>query len=357
VNAIPRIAARGNATRRPRPSRHSLIGTHSFGVGRATLVAAFGIVVGGLTLGTTMAQPRAAVDRSTAVDAGASGTIQLVDRGRLAPGLAEVRIGFATGASPASGANRLLALSPDGTTAAVASQIGPGPAVLTLAGLDSHRQRISMPGLIGAGFAPDGSWLAAVDGSGTIWRVARSGAAASQLADGPFIGTPIVEPGGAVLALRVSSIEAPIVSQLVRISPDGDIERLVDDELVYGAQRMDDGSIAYAAHRGSRTYLVQLAGGGSRQLADLGEDAVNAVLSPAQDAVAFERSGQVFLERLGDHGVVPLGVGTRPQFAPDGHSVLVELASGSALLAIDGQRLATFGSQSAFAACAAECRP
>jgi hypothetical protein len=199
--------------------------------------------------------------------------------------------------------------------------------------------------------------VAVIDGAGAIWRVPSAGTVAGRLADGPFIGSPVVEAGGSVLALRVSSIEAPIVSRLVRVSGDGRIVTLAGDELVYGAQLMADGSVAYAVHQGSHTYLKQLVAGTPRQLADLGEDAVNVTVDPNEDAVAFERSGQVLLRRLADREAIPLGAGMRPQFAPDGHSILVELESGSALIALDGQRLASFGSQATFAACAAGCRP
>lgn len=316
------------------------------------LFAAAGIVIGGLTLGSALAQPQPA--GGSPADAAAN-PIQLIDRGELAPGLAEVRIGFATGASVATGANRLLALASDGATAAVASQIGPAPATLTLARRDGSAVRVALPGLIGAGFAPDGSWLAAIDGAGAIWRIPHAGAPV-RLADGPFLGTPIVQPDGSVLALRVSSVEAPIVSRLAQIAPDGQTTVLAADDLVYGAQLMANGSIAYAAHRGSRTYLMQLSAGGSQQLADLGDDAVNAVISPAEDAIAFERSGQVFLQSAAGHMAMLLGSGRHPQFAPNGRSILVELDSGSALLGLDGHRLGTFADQTAFAACGQDCQ-
>ena len=354
MNTNPRAAARRrDASRRAR----SRLPFHSPSTraGRSAVLAAAGIVVGGLTLGTALAQP--AARPIAAIDAGATNAIQLIDRQSLAPGLAEVRIGFATGASPASGANRLLALAPDGATAAIASQVGPGPATLTLARRDGSAVRVTLPGLIGAGFAPDGSWLATIDGSGAMWRVPDSGAALARRADGPFVGTPIVQPDGSVLALRVSSVEAPIVSRLVRISADGGMEVLTADDLVYGAQLIADGSIAFAAHRGSRTYLMRLDGGATRQVADLGEDAVNAALSPDGDAVAFEREGQVFLQAVAGRTATLLGAGARPRFAPNGRSVLVELDSGSALLALDGRRLATFADQTDFAACGEGCQP
>ncbi|HEX6656151.1 MAG TPA: hypothetical protein VF153_08080 [Candidatus Limnocylindria bacterium] len=347
MNSIPRVAAH---RRVPRPlargPKRPLV--------RPALFAAAGIVIGGLTIGTALAQPRL-VGQDEPDPAGSA--IQLIDRHQLAPGLAEIRIGIATGASPATGANRLLAVSADAATAAVASQVGPGPATLTLIHRDGGASRVALPGLIGAGFSPDGSWLAAIDGSGAIWRVPLAGYAPFRLADGPFLGTPTVQPDGSVLALRVSSVEAPIVSRLVRIAAGGEAVQLAPDDLVYGAQVMEDGTIAYAAHRGSRTYLMRLLSTGAEELADLGEDAVNVVLSPASDTVAFERDGQIFLQSVAGHMAVHLADGGRPQFAPNGRSILVELVSGSALVGLDGSRLGTFAGQAGFAACGRECQP
>ncbi|HET6819876.1 MAG TPA: hypothetical protein VFH98_04900 [Candidatus Limnocylindria bacterium] len=352
MTPVLRVPAGGHGAGRRRRSPRPF----SSGIARPAVFAASGIVIGGLTLGTAFAQWPAASDSSSAV--GGAPSIQLIDQARLAPGLAEVRIGFATAGSTADGAYRLLALSPDGTAAAVATQVGPAPTNLTLAHPDGSQQRVAMPGLIGAGFAPDGSWLAAIDGGGAMWHVPASGAGAARVAEGPFIGTPIVEPGGSVLALWVSSIEAPIVSRLVRISSGGTVVALTDDQLVYGAQLMADGTVVYASHQGSRTFVKQTgAGAPPRALADLGEDAVNVAVDPAAEAVAFERGGQVFLRHIAERHPIQLGAGMRPRFAPDGRSILVELAAGTALIALDGSRLASFDGDAGFATCAVVCRP
>ncbi|HEY7527236.1 MAG TPA: hypothetical protein VIA82_10450 [Candidatus Limnocylindria bacterium] len=323
---------------------------------RPSLLVVASILLGGMTLGSALAG-QSAPPASPLSRAGAGApTIQLVEHGGLAPGLSEVRISPGRG-TPSEGRDRLLAIAPDGSAAAVASQVGPEPATLTLARRDGTRRGVALPGLIGAGFSPDGSWMAVIDGTGSIWRVPAGDIPPSRIADGPYIGSPVVEADGSLLALRVSSIEAPIVSRLVRVAPDGTVLTLADDQLVYGAQLMADGSVAYAAHEGSRTLLKQLAAGKPRQLADLGEDAVNVVLAPNEDAIAFERGGKVFLRGVGDHDDVLLGPGTRPQFAPDGLSLLVERASGSALLALDGRPLAAFDDQAAFGGCGAGCQP
>lgn len=357
MNSLSRVpAGRRRASRRWRPAPHASTSTHHLAVVRRALLAGAGIVVGGLTLGSALAGQAIPSVTPAALD-GAALSIQLVPHEALAPGLEEVRIGAASTGTPAEATNRLLAVAPDGAAAAIASQIGPGPAALILAGRDGTRRSVEMPGLIGAAFAPDGSWLAVIDGAGSIWRLPAGDLAASRMADGPFIGSPVVDADGSVLALRVSSIEAPIVSHLMRIAPDGSLATLADDDLVYGAQLMADGSIAYVAHHGSGTVLKQLVGGKPRQLADLGEDAVNVVLGPNQDEVAFERSGQVFVRLIGQRVDVPVGAGARPHFAPDGHSLLVERASGSVLLSLDGTQLGQFDGQTGFGACAAGCQP
>ena len=120
---------------------------------------------------------------------------------------------------------------PDGTAVALADQYGPLSALLTLANGDGSQTRINLPGAIGAGYAPDGSWLAAIDGRGALWHVAVPSGAATLLADGPFIGSPIVRADGSVLLLAVPSVAAPISSSLVELDPvSGRIEVLTSDD-------------------------------------------------------------------------------------------------------------------------------
>ena len=315
------------------------------------LIAA-GILVGGLTLGSAVAQQALPSDGGAA-GALRPGSVHLVARNDVAPGLSELR--FDEAVPPTPGADQLLAVGPDGTMAAVASQIGPDPASLVLVSASGTLDQLVMPGLIGAGFAPDSRWLAVIDGSGSIWHVSADGASAQRWIDGPFIGQPIVEADGSVIALHVSSIEAPIVSRLVRIGPDGTVSQLADDQLVYGAQLMADGSIAYAAHRGSRLVMMRLSHGKPAQVADLGEDAIHAQLSPNADAVAFERQGGVFLQPMDGGRAALVADGASPRFAPDGLSILVDEPDGSAVFSRAGVAMAGLASQAAFARCVEDC--
>jgi hypothetical protein len=312
---------------------------------RISAVAVLGLVVGGLTVGNALGEPAASPGPS----------FSIVDRGDLAAGLAEVRINAR--ASDAQGAApRLLAISANGRSAAMAGQIGPEATVLAVGTTDGE-QRVELPGIISAAFAPDGSWLAVIDGSGSLWRVAGDGA--TQMgAIGPFAGQAVVEPDGSVLALRVSSVEAPIASRLVRVSADGtSATPLSEEPLVYGIQRLADGDLVVAAHRRSGNVLLRLHAGRATLLADLGQDAVHASVSADARVAAFERAGLVFVRALGGVVTRSLGNGARPQVAPDGGSVLVELPTGAALFAADGRPVARLTGQAAFAGCVAECGP
>lgn len=350
-HVLPRAAARSGLAGSVSPARQSRRPTILL---RAPALVASGILVGGLTLGSVLAvQAPSGGSDDPALRPGAA---SLVDRGDLAPGLSELRFA-SSDATTAPGANRLLALGPDGAVAAVASQIGPDPATLALVHVGGAQQQVSMPGLIGAGFAPDGRWLAVIDGSGSMWRVPADGSAPRHLVDGPFLGQPIVEVDGSIVTLHVSSVEAPIQSRLVRIGPDNSITTLADEELVYGAQLMPDGSLAYAAHRESRLVMMRIVGGNAQQLADLGQDAVHAQLSPQADAIAFERAGDAFVLPLGGGDATFLAHGSRPQFAPDGRTLLVEQAQGAILYGRGGGALGALASQAGFAPCVAECRP
>jgi hypothetical protein len=314
-------------------------------------------VIGGLAISTALAQrlPRtASLSSGEAQHQGA--TIVIVGHPDLAPGLAEVRVPALTGDAAVPGVNSLLALSPNGDQAAVAQQVGPEPSNLVLARADRSQLLIQLPGLIAAGYSPDGTWLATVDGSGALWQVQTGTGVATRLADGPFIGRPIVEAAGTILALRVSSVEAPFVSRLARVAVDGSaMSYLTGDELVYGAQPLLDGSLAVVAQHGSSTQVWRVATGGRQQLVDLGKDAVNVAVAPAGDAVAWESAGQVYLRMLPAGILTRLTSGVRPQFAEDAQSLLVERPVGSALIGLDGRTIAVFASQAGFATCADGC--
>ena len=317
-------------------------------------------LIGGMSIGTVLAQPGTPVTALTAAQADQLGTtVTILQRRDVAAGLVEVRIPGWTAATREAGANRMLALSPDGSSAAIAAQLGPEPSTLILARGDGSQLQVRLNGLMAAGFSPDAAWLAAIDGAGSLWRVDASSGQATRLADGPFLGSPVIDAVGSILALRVASVEAPFVSRVARVAPGGAaVTLLTDDLLVYGVQPLDDGSLAVIAHQASGTVLVREDTGGQRRLlANLGPDAVNVAVAPNGAAVAWERAGEVFVQELPAGQPHILGRGARPRFGPDGLTVLVEVQSGTALLDLRARPIATFASQVAFGACGDGCRP
>jgi hypothetical protein len=248
-------------------------------------------------------------------------------------------------------AGTLLAVAPDGASAALADIADPAAAVLVIARTDGTQLRVEMAGLIAATFSADGGRLAAIDGRGRLWAVDTATATARSLADGPFIDAPLVEADGTTLALAVPSIEAPFRSRLVAVDPAGNVRILSDEELVYDAARLADGSLVAVAHRPEGTLVGVVGGAPGEPLADLGPDAVNVSLSADGSVMAWESAGRIFV-RAGDGPPVEVGPGTEPAVAVDGSSLLVRRDGASTLIGLDGSALARFAAASALVACA-----
>jgi len=336
----------------PRAGRRA----HGSGSRLAVLVAL--PLIGGLTIGTAVAQPGPNVTALTAEQAEQVGSaISIVSRRDLAAGLAEVRVPGWTAATGEAGINRLLAVAPGGAMAAIAGRVGPGQAPLILVRADGSQLHVRMAGLLGAGFAPDATWLAVIDGAGSLWRIDASNGAAAHLADGPFLGSPAIDAAGSIMALRVASVEAPFVSRLVRLAADGSLlTMLTDEQLVYAAQPLTDGSLAVTAHRPSGTLVIRVPpNGGTQPMADLGPDAVNVSVASTGAAIAWERAGDVFLRGLPAGLPQRLAAGAHPRFAPDGQALLVDIPTGTVLMDLRARTIATFTTQVAFDGCAAGC--
>jgi hypothetical protein len=362
MTAIARAPRRGSAgrDRRHDSQRLRLVRHHTGRRARRRLALTLGLLplASGLMLGSAVAERAPAVSRVSSGEAVQTGqSIVIARHDDLARGLAEVRVASSISATRETGADQLLAVAPDAATAAVAGQIGPETTPLIMAGADGSQVQVELPGLIAAAYSPDSSWLAAIDGRGALWRVAAGNGVAEQVAAGPFVGQPIIEAGGSVIALRVPSVEAPYRSELVRVAPDGTATSLTAEALVYGAQPMADGSLAAVAHRPTGTVVLRLAGGRASVLADLGADAVNVAVDRSAAAVAWEQGGAVFLQRLPDRRAEQIAAGTHPRFSADGRALLVDLPTGTQLIEADGDLVATFTTQLAFAACPVECAP
>jgi hypothetical protein len=325
---------------------------------RLALIVGLLPLASGLMLGSAVAERAPAVSRLTSSEAALNGqSIVIARHDDLAVGLAEVRVPSTISATRGGGTDQLLAVAADASMVAVAGQIGPETTPLIMASADGSQVQVELPGLIAAAFSPDESWLAAIDGRGALWHVAAADGAAQQIAAGPFIGQPVVEASGSVLALQVPSVEAPYRSELVRVMPDGAAMPLTTEALVYGVQPLADGSLAVIAHRPTGAVVLQLGGGTATVIADLGADAVNATVDRSATAVAWERAGSVFHQRLPDGRAQRIAAGTHPRFSADGQALVVELPSGTQLIEPDGDLIATFSTQLDFAACALECAP
>lgn len=309
---------------------------------RIALLASFPLILAMLAAGITSADLPSGVARLSAEEAARTGsTIGLVRHAVAGSSLIEVQP-HRPDAIPADSAAGLLAVSTDGGQVALADRVGELFGTLIIADADGSQLRVQLPGLLGAGYAPDGSWLAVVDGRGALWRVDPASGQVNQLADGPFLGTPVVADDGSLMLLSVPSVEAPYRSQLVRMVPSsGALTLLASDELVYAGYPLADGAVAVVAHEPGGTVVRSVAGATSRLLADLGPGAINVAVARDGRHVAFETAGHgIFL--VDGPGAPPrsLGPGSRPCFAADGSWLLLQRGAASAAVALDGSVLA-----------------
>ncbi len=250
---------------------------------------------------------------------------------------------------------RLLDLAHAAGSAAVAEGIGPQVATLVLARADGSQLQVPVEGLLDATFAPDDAWLAVVDGTGRLWQLRADDGSLQLIADGPFLQAPLVEAGGGVLALAVSSVEAPFRSHLVRVAPGGSLERLSVEDLVYDAQRLADGSLAVVAHRPAGTVVRRIVGGEETAHLDLGPDAVNVSISADGAVVAWETEGEAFVQVAGQERR-GLGAGSNPRVSPDGRGILLGRDGGTVLVDPTGAELAALSADTALLDCG-ECQP
>jgi hypothetical protein len=304
-------------------------------VRRIILLAAIPVLLAILAAGVASADIPSGIVRVSAEDAARSGSaIGLVPHAVGGSRLLEIQ--------PGDGAAHLLAVSPDGAQVALADRVGELFGSLIIANADGSQLRVSLPGLLSAGYAADGSWLAAVDGRGVLWRVDPAAGEVRQLAEGPFLGTPIAVADGSLMLLSVPSVEAAYQSRLIRIVPSsGAVTTLASDELVYAGYPLDDGTLAVVAHKRGGTVVRRVGRGVSRLLADLGPGAINVAVTKDGQGIAFEKAGRgIFL--VDRPGAAPrsLGPGAKPCFAADGSMLLVQRGDAAAALSVDGSVLA-----------------
>ena len=322
-------------------------------------LAAATITLALLAVGVASADLSPAAIRRNAEDATRAGSAVRLLRHQVGGAtLLEVQPAATAPATASTSGPTLLAISADGSQVALADQIGDPSGPLTIASGDGSQLRVQLPGLLAAGFAVDGTWLAVLDARGALWQVDAQSGRAAKLADGPFLGSPIAAADGSLMLLSVPSVEAPYRSRLVQLAPStGAITPLSSDQLVYGGFPLTDGSIALAAHQPGTTVVREVGRSGDQLLADLGPGAVNVAVAPDGRRIAFEQAGRgIFV--IDGPGSRPrnVGVGSRPCFAADGSSVLLRRGGGTVALSLAGSVLAVADRMAGFAG-AVGCLP
>lgn len=251
---------------------------------------------------------------------------------------------------------RVLAVSPDGTAIAAAS--GPPGAVtdLVIARADGSQLRIAALDPSGALFSADGLSSYVIDGLGDLLRVDALTGISTSVVAGTFASGLVAGANGDLLALQIDSVEAPTESQLVRISPAGDLQPLLPDaRLVYRAFVLNDGSIWALVHRpGGPAALIGVSDGVAQTAQPIGLDLD---VSPDGHLLAWSDQGAVYLvARTGGGQPRSLGSGRSPRFARSSAAVLIERDSGAAVFGLDGE-LVTELSGAACWAGAGSCQP
>ncbi|MGH2489117.1 MAG: TolB family protein [Candidatus Limnocylindria bacterium] len=259
---------------------------------------------------------------------------------------------------------RILAAAPDGSAVAMSrvdrGQVGP----LTIAREDGSQLDIELPGVRGAAFDAPGTWLAVVDLAGALWGVDAQSGAASRLADGPYGSAPAVLADGRILAIRLSSVDAPTWAAAVMVDPSSGEESPVgssgsQDQLVYQATPLSDGTIALVRHRtGGGVTLVRVRADGSEAwLADL-EDAPVVAISPDGQWLAWAASGRVRISRI-DRGRLTrdLGDGTGARFSGDSSLVLLFGVTGTRVVDLNGNAVTEAGPAACWLGDGRGCQP
>ncbi len=307
-----------------------------------------------LVIGVASAGPPPAVvhlDPAGARGSGVSVSLRRDER----RGVALVEIGLPASAPGA----RVLAVAPDGSSAALAMAATSPGGELAIATTDGDQLRVRLPGVTAAGFAPAGDRLAVIDGNGSLWLVDVDSGASRRVGDGPFVGSPTFESDGSLLLLAASSVEAPYRSQPVVVAVgNGSSTPISEDELVYAVFPLTDGARAIVVHEPGGTVVKRLRGTDASILAELGPDATGVTVTGDGSRIAFQR-GDAGIFLVDRPGMPPRRIsdGSAPTLSPDGELLLVRHGAGTELLAVDGTLVATYDGAAAFIGCTEECQP
>jgi hypothetical protein len=279
---------------------------------------------------------------------------------RIVDGVSLVESRSSTASAPL-----ILAASPDGATVAFSpvepGQVGP----LVIAHADGSQVEVALPGVRGAAFEPAGTWLAAVDLSGALWRVDPQTGQAGRVLDGPYGPDLSVLFDGRILAMRLSSVDAPYWTAVELIDPETGQQMPAapslggQDQLVYQAAALFDGTLAVARHRSEGSVaLVHIGLDGSETSFGELDGGSTVAFSPAGDWLAWEESGQIWLKPMSEGAPSrQIGTGSAARFSPDGRLVLVFGVSSNDVVDLDGNRLTTLHPSACWVGGGRGCRP
>jgi hypothetical protein len=257
-------------------------------------------------------------------------------------------------------AARFLGSTANGAVA-IADGIGDPHAGIAVTSADGSQAHTALSGVAGAAFAADGSWLAAVDAVGRLWRIEARTGTATQLASGPYTGSVHFTRTGDLLLVESASNDSIFPSVVVRFSPATRRSTMVDEEdgFVFSATELTDASIAVTAHVfGGGVAVRRVTDGSSELLATLDPNAIDPSLSRDGSRIAYSAGGAVYLHDVAIGTTHGIGRGEMPRMAIDGSSLLVLRDGKATLLAADGAELDRFATATVgWGSCGEGCRP
>jgi hypothetical protein len=261
-------------------------------------------------------------------------------------------------------APRPLAAAPDGLTVAVSAAdsgvIGP----LTLARADGSQLDVELPGVRGAAFEPGGSWLAAIDLAGAMWRVDTATGEAARIADGPYAPNLSVLPDGRILVVRLSAVDAPVWAAAETVDSGGAVvpwtgSLAAEAQLVYGATPLADGSVALVRHRtGGGVALVRLDAQGSELTMAAIDGAAGVEVSADGRSLAWPAGGVTWLAATDAVAeATAIGDGFPARFSPDGTLLLVLGPDAASIVDLAGERIDLARPEACWVGGGRGCRP